>query len=172
MYTIAKANMFFRAQPELPAILGLRVDEFRDGWSLVRKASADQLRRRTRKHGWALVRDFGQLQASGVGDTAQLAIACALKLALRNANKRCDAAEVEHIGMTQYPWFYLARVRAYPYRIQQVDDLPVCGKTGNCPELSPQSRTSPSAPDLLFGCSMSQLKQLLVISQGTERGVQ
>ncbi len=54
-----------------------------------------------------------------MGDTSQEAINGALKLALRHVSERFNAAEVERIELTQYPWFFLARVRVYPYRIQQ-----------------------------------------------------
>ena len=56
---------------------------------------------------------------SGVGQTSQEAIAGALKLALRRVSERFNAAEVESIELKKYPWFVLAKVKVYPYQIQQ-----------------------------------------------------
>jgi len=55
----------------------------------------------------------------GVGQTAQAAIAGALKLALRRVNPDFNAANIDRIDLAQYPWFFIAKVRVYPYQIQQ-----------------------------------------------------
>jgi hypothetical protein len=55
----------------------------------------------------------------GVGKTSQEAIAGALKLALRRVSERFNAAEVESIKLKKYPWFVVAKVKVYPYQIQQ-----------------------------------------------------
>jgi hypothetical protein len=55
----------------------------------------------------------------GVGQTSQEAIASALKLALRHVSERFNAAEVESIEVKKYPWFVVAKVKVYPYQIQQ-----------------------------------------------------
>ena len=73
-----------------------------------------------------------ELLKSGVGRTSQEAIANALKLALRRVNERFSAAEVEHIELKKYPWFFLASVRTYPYQIQQSAVLSVSDEAVPC----------------------------------------
>jgi hypothetical protein len=40
-------------------------------------------------------------------------------LALRRVSERFNAAEVESIELRKYPWFVVAKVKVYPYQIQQ-----------------------------------------------------
>jgi hypothetical protein len=168
MYTITESNMLLRTCVELPVGLKLGIEEFREGWGLVRKSTEQQLQRKSRRHGWSLVKGAAGLQGNGVGDTSQLAIASALKLALRNANKRYDAAEVEHIELTQYPWFFLARIQVYPYLIQQGTGLPIYDDDISF-SVIPRHRKALVRPhDRDLGRSMSQLKKLLVLPQGVE----
>jgi hypothetical protein len=72
-----------------------------------------------------------------------------------------NAAEVEHIELTQYPWFYLARVRIYPYCIQQDSVLPLSDEP---PMASRQKRLPVHSAALYpdFGSAMPRLKQMLV----------
>jgi hypothetical protein len=167
MNTVAVSNMFLRAYAELPTGFMLETEEFREGWNFAPTANAEQLRQRARRHGWSLVKVINEILRSGVGDTSQLAIASAVKLALRHVTNQCNAAEVGYIELTQYPWFYFARVRVYPYLIQQGLDLP------SCDDAAPRQRQRAlHAPDLNFGCTMPQLKQMLVLSKGSETRVQ
>lgn len=168
MHTIAESNMLVRAHVELPASLKLGREEFREGWSFVRMANAERLRKKTRAHGWSLVKVADGLLGSGIGDTSQIAIASALKLALRNANEHCCAAEVEHIELTQYPWFFLARLRVYLYLIQQGAGLPVCDNAKSPSAIPRRRRPSTPALDLSFGGAMPELKQILILSKGSE----
>jgi hypothetical protein len=119
MRTIAKLNVLIREGIELLDDLGLVTEEFQEGWNVVRSGNMRWLDRKMRKSGghftWV---DEGSLR-SGVGETSQEAIAGALKLALRRVSSHFVAAEIEHVGLKQYPWFFLARVRVFPYQIQQ-----------------------------------------------------
>ncbi len=119
MRELAELTMLLREGAELPDGLKLVTEEFREGWNLVRSGDAHCLYRKVRRRRWHLLRiEEGSLR-SGVGKESQEAIACALNLALRRVGARFNAAEVEHIELKQYPWFFIAKVRVYPYQIQQ-----------------------------------------------------
>jgi hypothetical protein len=125
MGNIAELIMLLRGRVELPDNLKLATEEFREGWNVVRSGGARRLDREIRRRGWHFIRIAEGSIRSGVGQTSQEAIAGALKLALRCLDKRFNAAEVEHIELKMYPWFFLARVTVYPYQIQQSAVLPV-----------------------------------------------
>jgi hypothetical protein len=168
MYTIAESKLLLRAHIELPADLRLRTADFQEEWNFVQNASAKQLSRKTHKLGWNLVLGSKGLCGSGVGDTSQLAIAGALKLALRNVAKQWNAAEVRQIALTQYPWFYLARLSVYPCRIQSTPLLPDYYSARPLPDIPRPNPPSLHTSELRLGCSMSQLKQMLVLSDDSE----
>ncbi len=119
MHMIAELSLLLRERVELPAGLTVATEEFREGWSFARTANAKRLEKKIHTLGWNFIKMPDGSLRSGVGDTSQEAIASALKLALRRIGKHFNAAEVEHIELTQYPWFFLARVTVHPYRIQQ-----------------------------------------------------
>ena len=124
MRNIAERNVLLRARVEVPACLKLATREFREGWSFM-TGDASQLERKIRTRGWSLIKIADGTLKSGVGETSQEAIASALTLAVRRLSEHFNALEVEHIYLTQYPWFFLARIRIYSYRIQQSAALPV-----------------------------------------------
>ncbi|MGD0732023.1 MAG: hypothetical protein ABR956_12230 [Terracidiphilus sp.] len=163
MRTIAELSVLLRAKAELPAGLKLATDEFHEGWSFMRTGNVVRLKRKIQTQGWNFIRTGDGSLRSGVGDTSQQAIASALKLALRRVNTFFNAAEVEHIELTQYPWFYLARVRVYPYRIQQgammaATDDPVTV------EMAQQE----AGPFPHFGSAMPVLKEMLISNHNWE----
>jgi hypothetical protein len=149
---IAESNMLLRIGIDLPAGFKLATEEFREGWNFVQTGDVKRLEKKVRVHGRNLLRNTDALLRSGVGDTAQQAIANALKLALRSLNDRFNAAEIEHIVLTQYPWFFLVRITVSPCLIQQSTMVPASHDT----------------PDLDLGGIMPQLKQMLVVSQDLE----
>jgi len=170
MHKIAELNMLLRAQAELPDGLRLATVEFREGWSFVRPGDARKLEKKIQTRGWNFIKVGDGMLRSGVGDTSQEAIAGALKLALRRVNEHFNAAEVEHIELTKYPWFFLARVKINPYRIQPDAAL-------SLPEeeefLLPASRTRRLPADSAelypeFGSAMPQLKAMLILSRNSE----
>lgn len=170
MHTIAELNLLLRVQVELPQGLRLATVEFREGWSFAPSADARSLKKRILKRGWNFIKiDAGSLR-SGVGDTAQEAIASALKLALREINEHLNAVEIKHIELTHYPWFFLARVGVHPYRIQQGAFLsqqndavarPIASGWGRLPRQS-------NVPLPQFAGAMTQLRQMLTSSHGLE----
>jgi hypothetical protein len=123
MDDIAERTMLLRGNPALPGDLKLATVGFQEGWNLVPSGDAQWLDKKIRKYGWHFIWIAEKSLRGGVGQTSQAAIASALKLALRGVSEHYNAAEVEHIKLTQYPWFFLASVRVYPYQIQQSANL-------------------------------------------------
>jgi hypothetical protein len=154
--------MLLRARAELPVGLKLATEEFREGWNFVRSGDVRRLEKKIQTRGWNFIKIADGSLRSGVGETSQQAIASALKLALRRIGTHFNAVEVGRIELTQYPWFFLARVRVYPYRIQQGTVLPVADQA---PPAAVRPRRLPSQSAELFphfGSAMPMLKEMLV----------
>jgi hypothetical protein len=163
MRTIAELNVLFREQTGLPSGFKMARDEFREGWSFMRTGDVGRFKRQIQTRGWNFIKVADGALRSGVGDSSQEAIASALKLALRQLNQQLNAVEVEHIELTRYPWFFLARVRVCAYRIQEGAELPVLDKAPErCRRQMPQS----------FGVAMPMLREMLISSQSSTVGVQ
>jgi hypothetical protein len=172
MRTISESTLLFRSNIELPGGLGLATDEFREGWNFARAVNAQRLEKKIRARGWNFVRIPDESLRSGVGDSSQEAIAGALKLALRRVSAHFNAAEVDNIELTEYPWFFLARVRVYPYSIQRAE-LPVPVELLS--SIAPRQRRLPLDADVLyphFGSALPQLKQMLISSRTAQAGQQ
>jgi hypothetical protein len=174
MRAITELNMLLRERTELPDGLKLATDEFREGWEFVRTSDARRLEKQIVMRGWNFIRIADGSLRSGVGETSQEAIAGALKLALRRISTHFNAVEVEHIELTQYPWFFLARVRVYPFRIQQGAVLFVPDEVEAFPIPRRQRRLPLDAEVLYphFGGKMPQLKAMLVSSRTARIGPQ
>ena len=167
MRTIAELNLLLHTTAELPTGLKLTTEEFDEGWSFVRRVDARRLEKRIHTRGWNFIRFAAGSLRSGIGDTSQEAIASALKLALRRVSNHSNAVEVEHIELTRYPWFFLARVRVYPYRIQESSaiEMPEGGVEAIAADSS-DLQTEEHLPSM--GSAMPMLKELLVGSKISE----
>ena len=167
MCTIYESNVLLRAQAELPAGFKVATEEFREGWNLMRSGGKRRLEKKVHTRGWNFIKFPEVTLRSGVGDTSQKAIASALKLALRRVGRHSNAVEVERIELVQYPWFFLARVYVFPYRIQEGTVLPAADEVLAIPVAARQKRLLPHAPELFlqFGSAMPMLKEMLT-SQG------
>jgi hypothetical protein len=171
MRKIAELNMLVRERIDLPTGLELKTEGFREGWSFARSVNARRLEKKIVTRGWNFIKTSGGPVRSGVGDTSQEAIASALGLALRRVTEQFNAAEVERIELTRYPWFVLATVRVYPYRIQKSpveygpDEL--CALQGVVQESPGASARYPEA-----GSAMQQLKELLTVSRRSKARLQ
>ncbi|MFY9938193.1 MAG: hypothetical protein WAK33_15045 [Silvibacterium sp.] len=119
MRNIAELTILLRGRVELPDNLNLATEEFQEGWSFVQSGDTHWLDKEIRRRGWHFIWIGEGSRRSGVGQTSQEAIAGALKLALRSVSGCFNAAEVESIEVKKYPWFVLAKVKVYPYQIQQ-----------------------------------------------------
>ena len=173
MPTISESTLLLRASIELPDGLGLATDEFREGWNFARTVNAQRLEKKIVTLGWNFVRISDESLRSGVGDTSQEAIAGALKLALRRISIQFNAAEVENIELTEYPWFFLARVRVNPYSIQR-GELPVPVELLSS-SIAPRQRRLALDANVLyphFDSALPQLKQMLISSRTAQAGPQ
>jgi len=158
-----------RTRIELPAGMSFQTEEFHEGWNFVRPSNATRLAKKIRTQGWNFIKIADGSLRSGVGDTSQEAIASALKLALKRVSEHFNAAEVERIELTQYPWFFLARVRVNPYQIQQG---PLLAESDGYSEMhdSDRPRLLPQHSAELFphfGSAMPMLKEMLVLSRNS-----
>ena len=169
MQAIAELDMLLRTHTELPFGLNLAFNEFRDGWDFARSVNSRRLENKIAAQGWSVTRIADGSLRSGVGETSQEAISSALRLTLRRISAYFNAAEVDHIELTQYPWFFLARVRINPLRIQQGEALPVPEEAREIPALRRQRRLPIDAEVLFphFGSAMPGLKQMLISSRDT-----
>ncbi len=129
MRKIAELTMLLRGRVELPADLNLVTEKFQEGWSFVQSGDTHWLDKEIRQRGWHFMWIGEGSRRGGVGQTSQEAIAGALKLALRRVSERFNAAEVESIEVKKYPWFVLAKVKVYPYQIQQGSTLSSLDRT-------------------------------------------
>jgi len=170
MRNIAELNMLLRGQVEVPDGLKLATEEFCADWNFVRPADARRLEKKIHTCGPNFTNSADETMRSGVGDSSQEAIANALKLTLRHVSDTLNAVEVEHIELTQYPWFFLARVSICPYRIQQGAVLPVPDEAISLPTAPRPRRLPVHSPELYphFGSAIPMLKEML-ISTGTSQ---
>ncbi len=170
MRKIAEANMLLRTKLELPSGLSLTTDEFQEGWGFLRTVNAVRLEKKVLAQGWNFIKIADGSLRSGVGDSSQEAIASALKLALRRLNEHFNAAEVEHIELTEYPWFFLARISLNPYRLQKDLIQAAAGDALLLPIAHREKRLPANAAALYpqFGSAMPMLKQMLISSRGSE----
>jgi hypothetical protein len=168
MFSLTASNVLLRMQADLPNGFKVATAEFRDGWSLMRSGGALRLERKIRARGWNLIGIPAGSLRSGVGDTSQTAIASALTLALRQVDSQANAVEVERVELTQYPWFFLARVRIHTYRIQPGAELPAVEMT--VPPISMRTRRTLKSSERFpeFGSVMPMLKGMLTVSRIVE----
>jgi len=171
MPTFAESSVLLRARIELPHGFKVAAGEFRDGWNVMRTGGAGRLERKARASGWNFVRLGDGAVRSGVGDTSQLAIASALRLALKQVEAHANAVELERIELTHYPWFILARVHVNSYRIQESAVLPAF-HAAPAAAMIPH-RLAPDAVELFpgFASAMPMLKEMLVRSRAGEMRV-
>ena len=167
MPPITKLDVLMRVHVELPEGLELPTEDFREGWRFVRATNARRVEQQISASGWSYIKIADQSLRSGVGDTSEEAIANALMITLRHVHTHFNAAEVEHIRLTQYPWFYLARVRVNPCIIRQSADLPVPYPAALLPVMPRQRRSPARAAALypIFNSNMPELRQMLILSK-------
>jgi hypothetical protein len=174
MHKFAEHAVLLRAQAELPVSLKLATDPFHDGWKFVRTGDAQRLQRKIEKQGWQFIAIADGALRSGVGDSAQAALASAVRLALRRVSVFFNAVEVRHVQITSYPWFFLARIVVNPYRIQQAPVAPVPDRPMP-PAIHPRQRPLPPYaldPFPQFGGGMPLLRELLTAPRNPGASIQ
>jgi hypothetical protein len=119
MTAVAESNVLLREQAEMPSGFKVATDESYDGWKLMRSGGIRRLAKKIETRGWSFTPTADGLPRSGVGKTSVEAIDSALNQVLQRVGADSSAVEIERIELTQYPWFYLARVCVHPYRIKE-----------------------------------------------------
>ncbi len=170
MYKITAWNVLLREQTELPAGLEVTTDRFGDGWECVQAGDTERFKAEIQARGWGFHMHTGGLLGNGVDDTSQRAIASALKVVLCHVGQGYNAVEVEHIELTQYPWFFLARVGVCPYLIQPDGAMPAAEIIRDI-QVNRSTMRLPRQPDMLypqFGSAMPTVKEMLVLSRSVQ----
>jgi hypothetical protein len=170
MRNIAESNILLRGQVEAANGLKLATEKFCAGWNYVRSADARRLGKKIHACGLNLTNSAYEAMKSGVGSSSQEAIAHALTLTLRHVSESFNAVEVKHIELTQYPWFFLARVSVCPYRIQRGAVVPVLDEAIPLPSAPRRRRLPVNSPELhpYFGSAIPMLKEMLILSNNSQ----
>jgi len=167
MRTFSESNVLLNTQGALPVGFNMAVEEFYKGWNVVRTGGTRRIEKKIRTLGWSLIQLAQGVLRSGVGKTEQKAVANALNLAVRNADAGANLMEVEHIEVSDYPWFFLARVRVGTYRIQEGADLDRQEEKAALP-LNFESRVRLEAQDRSESASaVPMMKQMVLASRVT-----
>jgi hypothetical protein len=163
---IEESKVLLRTRTDLPKGFKVAAGEYVDGWTVMRTGGARRLERKTQACGWHFVSIGGSSVRSGVGGTSQLAIANALRLALKQVDADANAVELECIEFTHYPWFALAKVRTKSYRIQQDAAGPALSPSP-IPSVVLHKRLSSEASEVFpgFNTAAPMLKEMLVQSR-------
>jgi hypothetical protein len=119
MHKLDEPAFLLRVDARLPADLKVTKRKFRDGWDSVPSRDAQRLGRQVKRRDWELDVEALPLLKGGMGKTPQAATARALKLALRQVRESFNAARVEYLRVSHYPWFYLSTVAVYPQTIKR-----------------------------------------------------
>ena len=170
MRNIAAWNVLLRTETELPMDMIVPIEELGEGWDLIQPGDLARLSEDIQAHGWNLIKVEHGPQRTGVGETREEAISTALRLSLRHVSEYFNAAEVDCIELTEYPWFFLATVMLCPCRIQKEPVQPVPDDAQPRPLVRSYRRTATNAPELCSGLSaaMPYVRELLVLSRSTE----
>jgi len=75
MHDITEFTMLSRISVELPGNLALATEDFQEGWGFVRSGDVHWLDKEIRRRGWHFIWIAEPSLRSGVGETAQAAIA-------------------------------------------------------------------------------------------------
>jgi|HubBroStandDraft_1064217.scaffolds.fasta_scaffold390603_1 hypothetical protein len=119
MQDIAELTVLTRVTAALPNSLRISTEDFQEGWSFVTSGDVHRVDKAVRDCGWHFIWVAEPSQRGGVGQTEQVAVVSALKLALRRVNPGFNAANIDNIVITKYPWFFIAKIKIYPCQIQQ-----------------------------------------------------
>jgi len=138
MHNISRFILLFRQHVELPDGLNVVTEEFQDGWSVVCSGDSMSMDKSLQSLGWNFTWIGQGKSKTCFGKTSQDATRTALQLALRKISDEFNAVEVVQIDLTKLLWFYRARVRVSPYKIQPDSALSAIDTLVYCP--SPQRR--------------------------------
>jgi hypothetical protein len=89
----------------------------------VENATATSLDVRVRNAGWHFMCSQTAHSSVGIGRSAESATAKAMALALKQTERRFNAAELDLVKVTRYPGFHVARATLHTRQIQQHTSL-------------------------------------------------
>jgi hypothetical protein len=172
MRDLAELNVLLRLQAEMPEGLKLATDYFRDGWHRLRATSARGLETKIKARKWHFIRTPKCITGSGTGTTPQQAVVRALDHALSEVRPYLNAIEVADIQSTQYPWFWLTRIRLETYRIQEGEFLDVPHEMMSLHDAATQEMDMPgqSIGNQDFADEGSRMPEMAMSSGGTVTG--
>lgn len=174
MRKIAVCNVLLRKQIGLPIGLNVPREELGEGWDLIHCEDSKQFKEKIQACGWNLIKIECGLRRSGVGETSDEAISTALRVSLRHISEYFNVVEVDGIELTEYRWFFLARVALSPYRMQNEAVQAVPDDVPARQIVRPQSRLARKPPELSshYTAALPTLKESLVLSKSIEGEVQ
>jgi hypothetical protein len=116
-------SVFLRKGCDMPPHFDLPQQPYVDNWMLLEKLDAPVLDAMIRHAGWHFVCLQEFYSRSGVGTSRDEAIHQALARALKGLKKRYNAAELESVQVSSYPFFHIANVTFQARHIQQQTSL-------------------------------------------------
>lgn len=107
----------------MPPHFELAQQPFADNWMQLEEIGATVLDTMIRHAGWHFVCLQGLHSRSGVGLSRDEAIHKALARALKGLKMRFNAAELESVQVSSYPFFHVAKVTVQARHVQQHTSL-------------------------------------------------
>jgi hypothetical protein len=120
---VKRHSVFLRKGCDMPAHFDLAQQPCADNWMLLEEIESPVLDTMIRHAGWHFVCFKGPFSRSGVGLSRDGAIHQALARALKGLKMRFNAAELESVEVSSYPFFHIAKVILQGRHIQQHTSL-------------------------------------------------
>ena len=111
--------IFLRTDCILPEAMGLVQRGFGEKWMSVENVTSATLDARVRSAGWHFMCLHTAHSRVGMGRTADSATSKAIALALKQTERRFNAAELGLVKVRRYPGFHVARATLHTRQIQQ-----------------------------------------------------
>lgn len=112
-------TVFLRTECILPEDIQLRQEELSADWKAVIGTLVTDLDNRIRRAGWHFMWMLNSHSSRCFGGTEDAAIHRALVHALRKVQLRFNAAELDDVQVTKYPYFRMAKVTLHARQIQK-----------------------------------------------------
>ena len=112
-------TVFLRDDCILPSSLNPLRHTFGEHWTLVEGIPARVFDTMIRQAGWHFIWVLGSCSRRGWARTQDAAIDRGLGRALQSLSNHANAAELDSVQITRYPWFHIANVTLQRRRIQE-----------------------------------------------------
>ena len=116
-------SVFLRKGCVMPPHFDLAQQPCADNWMLLDDIGSPVLDTMIRQAGWHFLCLQGSYSHSGVGRSRDGAIHRALARVLKGLKMRFNAAELESVQVSSYPFFYIAKVTVQACHIQKHTSL-------------------------------------------------